>query len=164
MFDFGFQELLLIFIIALVVLGPTRMPGLVSKVGKWVGKARSMARQFREQLESEVQLDELNKMTERTTKAAAKTPAVPSELSGEPLPENSGYPYGVSAAAPATGPQPGDDDYSHAHALGDAPMPDTPEPAAFEPAVPGVVLDNEPLPMSDPAPVTEPAKVASIHE
>ena len=47
MFDFGFSELLVVFMVALVVLGPTRLPGLVRKVGRWVGKARSMAREFR---------------------------------------------------------------------------------------------------------------------
>jgi Tat protein translocase TatB subunit len=51
MFDFGFQELIVIFIVALVVLGPMRMQQLATTVGRWVGKARGMARQFREQLE-----------------------------------------------------------------------------------------------------------------
>ena len=48
MFDFGFQELILIFVVALVVLGPKRMQQLATTVGRWVGKARGMARQFRE--------------------------------------------------------------------------------------------------------------------
>lgn len=69
MFEVGFSELLLIFVIALIVLGPERLPKLVSQVGRWAGKARAMARQFREQLESEVNLEELNK--------TAKTPPTP---------------------------------------------------------------------------------------
>ncbi|HXR51123.1 MAG TPA: Sec-independent protein translocase protein TatB, partial [Steroidobacteraceae bacterium] len=60
MFDLGFSELLMVFVVALVVIGPKRMPGLVKQVGRWVGKARTMARQFREQLESEVNLEELS--------------------------------------------------------------------------------------------------------
>ena len=53
MFEVGFSELLLIMVIALIVLGPERLPGLVSRVGQWMGRARAMARQFREQLEVE---------------------------------------------------------------------------------------------------------------
>src|SRR3954471_7777392 len=53
MFEVGFSELLLIFAIALVVLGPQKVPKLAQQVGRWVGRARAMARQFREQLEEE---------------------------------------------------------------------------------------------------------------
>lgn len=48
------SELAIIFSVALVVLGPKKLPGLVQQVGRWVGRARHMARQFREQLEQEV--------------------------------------------------------------------------------------------------------------
>src|SRR5687767_9420615 len=53
MFEVGFSELLLICAIALVVLGPQKLPKLAQQVGRWVGRARAMARQFREQLEEE---------------------------------------------------------------------------------------------------------------
>lgn len=140
MFGVDFFELAVIFTVALVVLGPTRLPGLVRKVGRWVGKARSMARQFRDQIENEISLDELNKMTEsRTREAQASTPAPPPELSGEPVPPSaeqpaqdsslaaSGYPYGPPEPEPS-GPSPTDDTYSHAHESGATPMPWEPEP------------------------------------
>ena len=53
MFEVGFTELLLIFAIALVVLGPQKLPKLAQQLGRWVGRARAMARQFRDQLEEE---------------------------------------------------------------------------------------------------------------
>ena len=53
MFEVGFTELLLIFALALIVLGPERLPKLAQQVGRWVGRARAMARQFRDQLEEE---------------------------------------------------------------------------------------------------------------
>ncbi len=53
-FDFSFPEIVITFGVALVVLGPKKLPGLVAQVGRWVGRARHMARQFREQLEQEV--------------------------------------------------------------------------------------------------------------
>lgn len=61
MFDIGFSEVLLIFVIALVVLGPEKLPRLASQVGRWIGRARAMARQFREQLEEEVNLENVRK-------------------------------------------------------------------------------------------------------
>jgi sec-independent protein translocase protein TatB len=42
MFEIGFSELLLILVIALMVLGPKRLPGLVAQVGRWAGKARNV--------------------------------------------------------------------------------------------------------------------------
>ena len=53
MFEVGFSELLLIMALALLVLGPQKLPKVVAEVGRWMGRARAMARQFREQLEVE---------------------------------------------------------------------------------------------------------------
>ncbi|GAC1305238.1 MAG: hypothetical protein NVSMB10_08950 [Steroidobacteraceae bacterium] len=61
MLDFGFSEILLTSAIALVVLGPERLPKVARQVGNWMGRARSMARQLSEQLEREVSADELMK-------------------------------------------------------------------------------------------------------
>ena len=58
MFEVGFSELLLIMALALIVLGPEKLPKVASQVGRWMGRARAMARQFRETLEEEVQLDQ----------------------------------------------------------------------------------------------------------
>ena len=57
MFDIGFSEILVIFVLALVVLGPEKLPRVVRELGRWVGRARAMARQFQEQLEEEVDVD-----------------------------------------------------------------------------------------------------------
>jgi len=71
--DIGFGEIVLIFGLALVVLGPEKLPRVASQVGRWIGRARGMARQFREQLEEEVNLEET-----RRTRPAAVTPPPPS--------------------------------------------------------------------------------------
>jgi sec-independent protein translocase protein TatB len=55
MFEVGFFEIVLIFGLALVVLGPEKLPKLASTVGRWVGRARAMARQFQDQLEAEAE-------------------------------------------------------------------------------------------------------------
>jgi sec-independent protein translocase protein TatB len=143
MFDFGFSELLVVFMVALVVLGPTRLPGLVRKVGRWVGKARSMAREFREQLENEVNVEELNRAVKRQVMDDPVPPAPAADAGASTPPDaadpfsGSGYPYGMptdtssTSADPAvTGmdPQPGDDTFSHAHAAGETVEPWHPEP------------------------------------
>src|SRR5260221_13876143 len=61
MLDFGFSEILLTSAIALVVLGPERLPKVARQVGNWMGRARVMARQRSEQLEREVSAEELLK-------------------------------------------------------------------------------------------------------
>jgi Tat protein translocase TatB subunit len=53
MFEVGFTEIVLIFGIALLVLGPARLPKLAADLGRWAGKARAMARQLKTQLEQE---------------------------------------------------------------------------------------------------------------
>lgn len=55
MFDVGFWELLLIFGLGLVVLGPERLPRVAMKVGRWAGQARSMARHLSNQIRTEIE-------------------------------------------------------------------------------------------------------------
>lgn len=61
MFEVGFTEIVLILGLALLVLGPEKLPGLAEKVGRWTGRARAMARQLRTQLEQEVTMEEMTK-------------------------------------------------------------------------------------------------------
>ena len=54
MFDVGFWELILIFGVGLMILGPERMPRVASQIGRWVGRARRTASSLRRQLEQEI--------------------------------------------------------------------------------------------------------------
>jgi len=53
----GFSELLLLFIIGLIVLGPERLPRVANQLGTWLGQARRMTRVMKRQLEEELDLD-----------------------------------------------------------------------------------------------------------
>ena len=101
MFEVGFTEIVLILGIALLVLGPERLPKLAADVGRWAGKARAMARQLKGQLEQEAStlndlrnpLDDLRKPLEETirdaqsvggSKTAAARPAAASQEQAPP--------------------------------------------------------------------------------
>jgi sec-independent protein translocase protein TatB len=75
MFEVGFVEMLMIFALALIVLGPEKLPKLAQQVGRWVGRARNMARQFREQLETEsIDLETVGEKRSNKSSASAATP------------------------------------------------------------------------------------------
>lgn len=109
MFDFAFSELLVICVVALVVLGPTRLPGVVRKIGRWIGKARAMAHDFRQQLENEVTLEELNRMTEKQSRAHAEASSA-----ATPEPDAPPAPGAESAATDGTTPDATTADTAHA--------------------------------------------------
>lgn len=97
MLDFGFSEILLTSAIALVVLGPERLPKVARQVGNWMGRARSMARQLSEQLEREVSAEEL--LREQTKpKAAVMTRIAPAE---PPLPSHAATEPPAAAESPS---------------------------------------------------------------
>ncbi len=82
MLDFGFSEILLTSAIALVVLGPERLPRVARQVGNWMGRARAMARQLSEQLEREVSAEDFLK--EQTKAAAAQKRIAPAQTMQTP--------------------------------------------------------------------------------
>lgn len=62
MFDVGFWEILLILVLALVVLGPERLPQAARTVGYWVGKARRYIEGVKNEVEKEFDSGELKRM------------------------------------------------------------------------------------------------------
>ncbi len=65
MFDIGFWELALIGVVALLVVGPDRLPGLARTIGLWVGRIRRYVSTVRDDIEREIQADELRKMLDK---------------------------------------------------------------------------------------------------
>lgn len=61
MFDVGFSEMVLIGIVALLVLGPERLPGAARTVGAWMRKARHSFDAVRAEVERELHDEELKK-------------------------------------------------------------------------------------------------------
>jgi len=92
MFDVGFGELVLLFVIGLLVLGPQRLPKVAAEIGKWVGRARRTATQLRRQLEREIELADLE------ANNPPQPPPAPTEQN--PAPTTGGH-ASTTAAPPA---------------------------------------------------------------
>lgn len=137
MFDVGFSEIVVICGLALIVLGPQKLPRIAASIGRWVGRARSMARQFREQLEREAaDLEEQGKSVRESMQDVASSLEEASAKAAELLPPRSTQtdtPHldltPPDFPPPATTPQ----DYSHLGAARGGPGPSTtPEHAPTE--------------------------------
>jgi sec-independent protein translocase protein TatB len=61
-FDIGFWEMSLIALIALVVLGPERLPGLARTAGHWIGRARRMISEVKADIDREIRNAEIKEM------------------------------------------------------------------------------------------------------
>ena len=114
MFDVAPTELLLVVVVALMVIGPKDLPKAMRFVGKWMAKARGMARHFRSGLDTmmrEAELEELEKQWREQNDAimrefpriddagAVSPPVIPAAEAENPAPENPDH------AAAATKPE-----------------------------------------------------------
>lgn len=78
----GFQEIVLLGVLALIVVGPKDLPLLLRKIGMWTAKLRGMAQEFRtgfDELARQAELDELKKEVEalrRTTSVSNIAPEI----------------------------------------------------------------------------------------
>ncbi len=70
MFDLGFWELILIAIVALLVVGPERLPGLARSAGLWMGRLRRFIQSVKQDISQELAAEEL----QRTLKKNASIP------------------------------------------------------------------------------------------
>ncbi|MDQ4430135.1 Sec-independent protein translocase protein TatB [Yokenella regensburgei] len=70
MFDIGFSELLLVFVIGLIVLGPKRLPVAVKTVVGWVRALRSLAATVQNELTQELKLQEFQDSLKKVEKAS----------------------------------------------------------------------------------------------
>jgi sec-independent protein translocase protein TatB len=74
MFDIGMFEMILIGVIALLILGPERMPEAARAAGRWVGKARSFITGIKADVTSQMSVTELHELRQlRNDLTAAQT-------------------------------------------------------------------------------------------
>ncbi len=109
MFDVGFSELIVIGIVALVVIGPEKLPKVARTLGLLLGRAQRYVNDVKADINREMQLDELKKLqSEVTDSARAIETSVRKELDSArvavetPVQEaSSGLNESVHALAPA---------------------------------------------------------------
>lgn len=66
MFDIGFWELMLIALVALIVVGPERLPKLVRVTGLWIGRANASVQSIRNEISRELRAEELKQALNKT--------------------------------------------------------------------------------------------------
>jgi len=69
MFDIGFMELVLVGVVALLVVGPERLPGLARTAGAWIGRARSFVGNVKADIDRELKTEELKRILEQQQKS-----------------------------------------------------------------------------------------------
>ena len=153
LFDIGWSELLLIGVVALIFIGPKDLPRALRIAGYWVGRARTLSREFQSSVDQMIREAELDEMREQLKKAtefdiekefhktvdptgelaeSIKPPNIPDHF--DPLPASSEpLPPVASSETPAG------EEASSLLAPAEAPLPATapesqpqPEPAAAE--------------------------------
>ena len=70
MFDIGFWELSIIGIVALIVIGPERLPAVAKTVGLWVGQMKRFVGNMKMEIDKELKADELKKILQQQADSA----------------------------------------------------------------------------------------------
>jgi sec-independent protein translocase protein TatB len=70
MFDFGFSEMVIVAVVALVVLGPERLPRVARQAGQWMSKLQRYVSDVKSDINRQMELDELRRLKTEVTTAA----------------------------------------------------------------------------------------------
>ena len=105
MFDIGWGELLVIGIVALVVIGPKELPGVLRTLGQAMAKVRRMASEFQNQFNEamrEAEMHDLKKQVDEATHSISSYDPIGSDALNVNVPENAAGPLkGMSFKKPA---------------------------------------------------------------
>lgn len=69
MFDIGFWELALIGVVALVVIGPERLPGVARTAGLWFGRMRGFVSSVKADIDRQLKAEELQRIIDQQAKS-----------------------------------------------------------------------------------------------
>lgn len=102
MFGLDSIELLVVAVVALIVIGPKDLPGVMRNVGQWIGRAKGMARHFRSGVDTMMREAELEEME---AKWKAENERIMREHPPLPDPGEQMMPLAAPLAGPDTEPQ-----------------------------------------------------------
>ena len=69
MFDIGFWELTLIGVVALIVIGPERLPGVARTAGLWFGRMRGFVSSVKADIDKQLKAEELQRIIDQQAKS-----------------------------------------------------------------------------------------------
>ena len=70
MFDVGFWELTIIAVVALIVIGPERLPKVARTAGHWIGRGRRFVASVKADIDREIKAEELKQILEQQAQKA----------------------------------------------------------------------------------------------
>lgn len=141
MFGIGFQELVLLSLIGLIVLGPERLPRVANQIGGWLGQARRMTRVMKRQLEEELDFDkDLNLKPGNREPSTQPKPGVPNADDRHSEAHAPGEP-GTAIADTSDEEESSEDNYENADDLAVS----TADRSEIETPVEDAVTDSEPV-------------------
>ncbi|NEX16239.1 MAG: twin-arginine translocase subunit TatB [Halochromatium sp.] len=90
MFDVGALELLVISVVALIVVGPERLPKLARAAGLWVGRARRAFASVKDEIDREIKAEELKEILRKQAESRPLDTILEETMSPRPTPKASG--------------------------------------------------------------------------
>jgi len=142
MFDIGFSEIVVIAVVALVVLGPEKLPKTARTLGHLFGRLQRYVNDVKSDIKREIELDELKKLQETVQSAARDIETSMSAATKDVEAHAREVESAFSATAPAPTPEP-------------AAAPASQAPAALTPLA-------EPPSQAEPPKASEPPRQASL--
>ncbi|MEX2128729.1 MAG: Sec-independent protein translocase protein TatB [Xanthobacteraceae bacterium] len=124
MFDIGWSELVVIGVVALIVIGPKELPGLLRNIGQVMTKLRRMASEFQGQFQDalrEAELDDLRKQAEKFSSDITSAASNPLEKATSEIQSMIDAPE--KPAVPAAEPAPAEPPVENTPAQADEPKP-----------------------------------------
>lgn len=104
MFDFFSWKLLILLGVALVVVGPKDLPKFMHTMGRWAGKARAMANEFKRSFDEMARQSELDELRKEVEALKARNPLADIEKSlGDPFRSETPVGAGDDMAVPRAG-------------------------------------------------------------
>lgn len=83
MFDIGFSELMVIGVVALIVIGPERLPGVARTIGHLLGRGQRYVSGIKSDIDRELQLDEIKRLQAQVSSSASSLSRTMSDVGDE---------------------------------------------------------------------------------
>lgn len=146
MFDIGWSELLVIGAVALIVIGPKELPGVLRSVGHWMGKIRRMASDFQSQFNEAMREAEMADLKKHADDLNQNFKALSSDLDPYGIARDVEASMGGTSASTTSAATPSSDTPGDASAAA-AELPPPAQPSSSDPGpVADTVTDTSDVP------------------